>query len=65
MVFTDFLTLCQEICPLTSANYASLQSRLDKAGMSSDVELVELTVDPARPATCIPATCILDLEFGC
>jgi cytochrome oxidase Cu insertion factor (SCO1/SenC/PrrC family) len=48
VVFTDFLTLCQEICPLTSANYASLQSTLDKAGMSSDVELVELTVDPAR-----------------
>jgi cytochrome oxidase Cu insertion factor (SCO1/SenC/PrrC family) len=48
VVLTDFLTLCQEICPLTSSNLASLQRLLDQAGMTSKVQLVEVTVDPVR-----------------
>jgi protein SCO1/2 len=48
IVLTDFLTLCREVCPLTSANFAQLQRELESAGLHEKVELVELTVDPAR-----------------
>ena len=48
VVLTDFLTLCQEICPLTSANYGVLQRNVATAGLGNDVVFVEATVDPAR-----------------
>lgn len=48
VVLTDFLTLCQEICPLTSANYRQLVGAVGAAGLTDDVEFVELTVDPKR-----------------
>lgn len=48
VVLADFLTLCQEICPMTSANFAQMAAAVDHAGLSKRVEFVELTVDPAR-----------------
>jgi cytochrome oxidase Cu insertion factor (SCO1/SenC/PrrC family) len=48
VVLTDFLTLCQEICPLTSANLRSVQQAVGRAGLSADIVLVEVTVDPVR-----------------
>lgn len=48
VVLTDFLTLCQEICPLTSANFRQLVESVRAAGLTHDVEFVELTVDPER-----------------
>lgn len=48
VVLADFLTLCQEICPLTSANFARMAATVDSAGVSDQIEFVELTVDPAR-----------------
>jgi protein SCO1/2 len=48
VVLVDFLTLCQEICPLTSANMAGVASAVDKAGLTGDVTILEVTVDPER-----------------
>jgi protein SCO1/2 len=48
VVLADFLTLCQEICPLTSANLAAVAAAVTKAGLSQDVVILETTVDPAR-----------------
>jgi protein SCO1 len=48
VVLTDFLSLCQEVCPLTSANLGRVQQAVSKAGRQSDIELVEVTVDPPR-----------------
>lgn len=48
VVLTDFLTLCQEICPLTSVNFAAMTQATLRAGVSDQVEFVELTVDPER-----------------
>jgi cytochrome oxidase Cu insertion factor (SCO1/SenC/PrrC family) len=48
VVLTDFLTLCQEICPLVSANLSKVQDAVARAGLSNDIELVEVTVDTDR-----------------
>jgi len=48
VVLVDFLTLCQEICPLTSANMAAVSAAVEKAGLSQDVMILETTVDPWR-----------------
>lgn len=48
VVLTDFLTLCQEICPLTSVNFAAMAEATRAAGLSDSVQFVELTVDPER-----------------
>ena len=48
VVLADFLTLCQEICPLTSANLAQVQAAVQKSGASKQVEILEVTVDPQR-----------------
>jgi protein SCO1/2 len=48
VVLADFLTLCQEICPLTSANLAAVAAAVRKAGLSQDVVVLEITVDPER-----------------
>jgi len=48
VVLTDFLTLCREVCPLTSANIRLLQRKAARAGLGGRVEFLEITVDPAR-----------------
>jgi protein SCO1/2 len=48
VVIADFLTLCQEICPLTSANMSSVSTSLTKAGLTNDVVILEVSVDPTR-----------------
>lgn len=48
VVLTDFLTLCQEVCPLTSANFAAMDRAVTAAHLEGKVQLVELTVDPER-----------------
>ncbi|MGV8964920.1 MAG: SCO family protein [Cellulomonas sp.] len=48
VVLTDFLTTCQEICPLTSVNFRKIADALAATGRSSPVVLVEATVDPDR-----------------
>ncbi len=48
VVLTDFLTLCQEICPLTTANYLQIAAKVKAAGATNAITLLEITVDPAR-----------------
>ena len=48
VVLADFLTLCQEICPLTSANLHRVVEHIAAAGQTSTIAVVEATVDPAR-----------------
>lgn len=42
------LTLCQEVCPLTTENLLLIQRAVDKAGLASKVAIVEYSVDPGR-----------------
>lgn len=48
VVMTDFLTTCQEICPITTAVLAQLDQAVTKAGLSDKVQFVEISVDPGR-----------------
>ncbi len=48
VVLADFLTLCQETCPLTTGNLLRMDRAVDAAGMAGRVRFVELTVDPGR-----------------
>ena len=48
VVLADFMTLCQEICPLTSANYAAMDRAVAAAHLQGRVQFVELTIDPER-----------------
>ena len=48
VVLADFLTLCQETCPLTTGNLLSMDRAVTAAGLAGQVRFVELTVDPGR-----------------
>lgn len=48
LVLGDSMTLCQEICPMLSANFTSMARETDARGLGNDVVFVELTVDPQR-----------------
>ena len=51
VVLADFMTLCQETCPLTTGNLLEMDRAVTKAGLADRVRFVELTVDPARDTT--------------
>lgn len=48
VVLADFLTLCQETCPLTTANLLVMDRAVVAAGLGHRVRFAELTVDPER-----------------
>ena len=48
LVLGDSLTLCQEICPLLSANFTLMARTANQRGLGADVVFVQLTVDPER-----------------
>ncbi len=48
LVLGDSMTLCQEICPLLSANFTSMARETVGKGLGNDVVFVQLTVDPQR-----------------
>jgi protein SCO1 len=48
VVLADFLTLCQETCPLTTGNLMVMDRAVTAAGLGRSVRFVELTVDPNR-----------------
>ena len=48
IVLTDFLTLCNEICPMISVNMRNIGDAINKAKLGSKVESLEVTVDPKR-----------------
>ena len=48
VVMTDFLTTCQEICPITTAVLNQMDQAVAKAGLTDKVQFVDISVDPAR-----------------
>jgi protein SCO1/2 len=48
IVLAQFLTLCQEECPLTTGVFQQLQRSVQAAGLGREVVFVEVTVDPGR-----------------
>jgi len=48
LVITNFLTSCQEICPMTTVNMRDIAASVDAAALSKQIEVLEITVDPKR-----------------
>jgi cytochrome c biogenesis protein CcmG/thiol:disulfide interchange protein DsbE len=48
VVLAPSMTLCHEVCPLTTGALTELTSQLDRAGLAGHVLVVEATVDPWR-----------------
>ena len=48
VVISDSMTLCSEDCPLDTANVTAAIRSADGAGLTDDVELLTITVDPRR-----------------
>jgi protein SCO1/2 len=48
VMIADFLTLCQDMCPMISANVLAVARQVQAAGLSGKVALLEITVDPER-----------------
>jgi protein SCO1/2 len=48
VLVVPFLTLCTDICPLDTGNLLQVEHSLVSDGVSSQVQLVELSVDPVR-----------------
>ena len=48
VVLAPFLTLCHEVCPITTGAYLEMQQVVAKAGLADRVAFVEVTVDPGR-----------------
>ena len=47
VILANFLTECQETCPLVAAALLQLQRTLDREGLQRRVQIVEVTQDPA------------------
>ncbi len=48
LVLVPFLTLCQEVCPLTTANLLVVERTLQADHVAGKVAIVEYSVDPGR-----------------
>jgi protein SCO1 len=48
VLLVPFLSLCSDICPLTTGNLLQVQQSLRADRAASQVQIVELSVDPAR-----------------
>lgn len=48
VMLAQFLTLCQDECPITTGAFQILQRSVEKAGLGNTVAFVEATVDPDR-----------------
>jgi protein SCO1/2 len=48
VLLTSTLTLCQEMCPLTTENLLLIQRAVNAAGLGHKVTIVEYSVDPDR-----------------
>ena len=48
VVLAPFLTLCHEVCPITTGAYIEMQQAVERAGLGNRVTFVEATVDPGR-----------------
>lgn len=50
LVLAPFLTLCHEVCPLTTAAFQTMQRDLDQDRLARRVVFAEVSVDPWRDA---------------
>lgn len=48
LVISDAMTLCQETCPIDTAELVQTARRIDAAGQGAKVEFLSITVDPER-----------------
>lgn len=48
LVISDFMSLCQESCPMDTANVVAAARAVERAGLGNKVEFVSVTVDPHR-----------------
>ncbi len=48
VVLAPSMTLCHEVCPMTTGALMELQSQVQRAGLSNQVVIAEATVDPWR-----------------
>jgi cytochrome oxidase Cu insertion factor (SCO1/SenC/PrrC family) len=48
VVFAQFLTLCQDECPITTGAFQTMQQSVQRARLADKVVFVEATVDPGR-----------------
>ncbi|MGH8116960.1 MAG: SCO family protein [Rhodanobacteraceae bacterium] len=48
LVISDFMSLCQESCPMDTANVVAAARAVERAGLGNKVEFVSITVDPHR-----------------
>lgn len=48
VVFAPAMTLCKEVCPMTTGSLMALVSKLRSQGLASKVVVAEVTVDPWR-----------------
>jgi protein SCO1 len=48
VVLAPFLTLCHEVCPLTTGAFEEMKAAVDRAGLGGRVVFVEVSVDPWR-----------------
>lgn len=48
VVISDIMTLCQETCPLDTAEVLQAARAVEKAGLGSKVEFISATIDPQR-----------------
>src|ERR1700684_3832496 len=48
VVLAPSMTLCHEVCPITTAAFSGLTTRLRQAGLANRVAVVEVTVGPWR-----------------
>ena len=48
VVISDMMTLCQESCPLDTANVVAAARAVERAGLGSKVVFLSITIDPGR-----------------
>jgi protein SCO1 len=48
VVMSPFLTLCSEVCPLTTGAFEAMRRDVDRAGLGDRVTFAEVSVDPWR-----------------
>lgn len=48
VVISDMMTLCQETCPLDTANVVAAARAAQRAGLSSKIVFLSVTIDPQR-----------------
>jgi protein SCO1 len=48
IVVSDVMSLCQETCPLDTANVVAAASAVERVGLGGKVEFVSISIDPQR-----------------